>query len=325
MHSFMFQKSGSIKLLESVNHSFMKFLSMLRSKNILASSYPARRVWQDQSVDIRTVNHNELTNVEVVDMPVYKVEICGVNTAKLPLLSNEEKEALFKRILDGDMEAREQYIKGNLRLVLSVIQRFSGNHENVDDLFQIGCIGLIKAIDNFDITQNVKFSTYAVPMILGEVRRYLRDNNSIRVSRSLRDTAYKAIYTRENLVKKNQKEPTICEIAQEIGMSKEEVAYALDAIQSPVSLYEPVYTDGGDPLYVMDQISDKKSTEENWVEEISLNEAMKRLPERERHIIDMRFFEGKTQMEVAEEIHISQAQVSRLEKNALKSMRNYLN
>lgn len=258
-------------------------------------------------------------------MPVYKVEICGVNTAKLPLLSNEEKEALFKRILDGDMEAREQYIKGNLRLVLSVIQRFSGNHENVDDLFQIGCIGLIKAIDNFDITQNVKFSTYAVPMILGEVRRYLRDNNSIRVSRSLRDTAYKAIYTRENLVKKNQKEPTICEIAQEIGMSKEEVAYALDAIQSPVSLYEPVYTDGGDPLYVMDQISDKKSTEENWVEEISLNEAMKRLPERERHIIDMRFFEGKTQMEVAEEIHISQAQVSRLEKNALKSMRNYLN
>lgn len=258
-------------------------------------------------------------------MPVYKVEICGVNTAKLPLLNNDEKEALFKRILDGDMEAREQYIKGNLRLVLSVIQRFSGNHENVDDLFQIGCIGLIKAIDNFDITQNVKFSTYAVPMILGEVRRYLRDNNSIRVSRSLRDTAYKAIYTRENLVKKNQKEPTICEIAQEIGMSKEEVAYALDAIQSPVSLYEPVYTDGGDPLYVMDQISDKKSTEENWVEEISLNEAMKRLPERERHIIDMRFFEGKTQMEVAEEIHISQAQVSRLEKNALKSMRNYLN
>ncbi|MDO4324617.1 MAG: RNA polymerase sporulation sigma factor SigG [bacterium] len=258
-------------------------------------------------------------------MPVYKVEICGVNTAKLPLLSNEEKESLFKRILDGDMEAREQYIKGNLRLVLSVIQRFSGNHENVDDLFQIGCIGLIKAIDNFDITQNVKFSTYAVPMILGEVRRYLRDNNSIRVSRSLRDTAYKAIYTRENLVKKNQKEPTICEIAQEIGLSKEEVAYALDAIQSPVSLYEPVYTDGGDPLYVMDQISDKKSTEENWVEEISLNEAMKRLPERERHIIDMRFFEGKTQMEVAEEIHISQAQVSRLEKNALKSMRNYLN
>ena len=257
-------------------------------------------------------------------MPVYKVEICGVNTSKLPLLNNEEKEALFKRILDGDMEAREEYIKGNLRLVLSVIQRFSGSNENVDDLFQIGCIGLIKAIDNFDITQNVRFSTYAVPMILGEVRRYLRDNNSIRVSRSLRDTAYKAIYAKENLMKKNLKEPTIMEIANEIGVSKEDIPYALDAIQSPVSLYEPVYSDGGDPLFVMDQISDKKNLEENWVEDISLNEAMKRLPERERHIIDMRFFEGKTQTEVAEEIHISQAQVSRLEKNALKSMKGYL-
>ena len=257
-------------------------------------------------------------------MPVYKVEICGVNTSKLPLLNNEEKEALFKRILDGDMEAREEYIKGNLRLVLSVIQRFSGSNENVDDLFQIGCIGLIKAIDNFDITQNVRFSTYAVPMILGEVRRYLRDNNSIRVSLSLRDTAYKAIYAKENLMKKNLKEPTIMEIANEIGVSKEDITYALDAIQSPVSLYEPVYSDGGDPLFVMDQISDKKNLEENWVEDISLNEAMKRLPERERHIIDMRFFEGKTQTEVAEEIHISQAQVSRLEKNALKSMKGYL-
>ena len=258
-------------------------------------------------------------------MSGYKVEICGVNTSKLPLLSNEEKEELFKRILKGDKEAREQYIKGNLRLVLSVIQRFSSSNENIDHLFQIGCIGLIKAIDNFDITQNVKFSTYAVPMILGEVRRYLRDNNSIRVSRSLRDTAYKAIYAREGLMRKNLKEPTIMEIANEVGISKEEITYALDAIQSPVSLYEPVYTDGGDPLYVMDQISDKKNLEENWVEDISLNEAMKRLPERERHIIDMRFFEGKTQTEVAEEIHISQAQVSRLEKSALRSMRNYLN
>ena len=207
------------------------------------------------------------------------------------------------------------------RSVKIVIQRFSGSNENVDDLFQIGCIGLIKAIDNFDITQNVRFSTYAVPMILGEVRRYLRDNNSIRVSRSLRDTAYKAIYAKENLMKKNLKEPTIMEIANEIGVSKEDITYALDAIQSPVSLYEPVYSDGGDPLFVMDQISDKKNLEENWVEDISLNEAMKRLPERERHIIDMRFFEGKTQTEVAEEIHISQAQVSRLEKNALKSIR----
>ena len=257
-------------------------------------------------------------------MALNKVEICGVNTSKLPLLKNDEKEALFARIKEGDTEARETYIKGNLRLVLSVIKRFSNSNENVDDLFQIGCIGLIKAIDNFDITQNVRFSTYAVPMILGEVRRYLRDNNSIRVSRSLRDTAYKAIYAREALTRKNLRDPSIMEIADEIGMSKEEITYALDAIQTPVSLFEPVFTDGGDPLYVMDQISDKKNLEENWVEDLSLSEAMKRLPERERHIIDMRFFEGKTQTEVAEEVGISQAQVSRLEKNALKSMRNYL-
>lgn len=258
-------------------------------------------------------------------MAGYKVEICGVNTAKLPLLTNEEKEDLFRKILDGDMDAREEYIKGNLRLVLSVIQRFSSSNENVDDLFQIGCIGLIKAIDNFDVSQNVRFSTYAVPMILGEVRRYLRDNNAIRVSRSLRDVAYKAIYAREGLTRRNLREPTLMEIAKEVGVSKEEVTYALDAIQSPVSLYEPIYTDGGDPLYVMDQISDKKNLEENWVEEISLHEAMDHLPQRERHIIDMRFFEGKTQTEVAEEIHISQAQVSRLEKSALKTMKNYLN
>lgn len=258
-------------------------------------------------------------------MAGYKVEICGVNTAKLPVLKEQEKEELFKRIRQGDREARELYIKGNLRIVLSVIQRFSSAGENVDDLFQIGCIGLMKAIDNFDPKFEVKFSTYAVPMIIGEIRRYLRDNgNSIRVSRSIRDTAYKAIYAKENLVKKNAKEPTICEIAEEVGLSKEEIVFALDAIQSPVSLYEPVYTDGGDTLYVMDQISDKKNREERWVEELSLGEAMKRLPERERHIIDLRFFEGKTQMEVADEINISQAQVSRLEKSALKSMRNYL-
>ena len=258
-------------------------------------------------------------------MAGYKVEICGVNTAKLPLLTNEEKDALFQRILEGDMDAREQYIKGNLRLVLSVILRIGGSGENVDDLFQVGCIGLIKAIDHFDVTMNVRFSTYAVPMILGEIRRYMRDNNTIRVSRSLRDTAYKAIYAKENLMRKTSREPTLMEIAQEVGVSKEDLTYALDAIQTPVSLYEPIYTDGGDPLYVMDQLSDKKNLEENWVEEISLREAMDRLPQRERHIIDMRFFEGKTQTEVAEEIHISQAQVSRLEKNALKTMRNYLN
>lgn len=257
-------------------------------------------------------------------MALYKVEICGVNTSKLPLLKNEEKEQLWDRIDNGDTQAREIFIKGNLRLVLSIIQRFSNSNENVDDLFQIGCIGLMKAIDNFDRNMNVKFSTYAVPMIIGEIRRYLRDNNSIRVSRSLRDTAYKAIYAKESLVKKNQKEPTVSEIAEEIGIEKEEVVYALDAIQSPVSLYEPVYSEGGDTLYVMDQISDKKNKEENWIRNLALSDAMDRLPERERNIIELRFYKGKTQMEVADEIGISQAQVSRLEKNALRSMKHYL-
>lgn len=258
-------------------------------------------------------------------MALNKVEICGVNTAKLPLLSEQEKEALFVRIKDGDEEAREEYIKGNLRLVLSVIKRFGGSSENADDLFQIGCVGLMKAVDNFDPSREVKFSTYAVPMIIGEIRRYLRDNSSpIRVSRSLRDTAYKAIYAKESYMKKHMKEPTVQEIAQEIGISKKDVVFALDAIQSPMSLYEPVYSDGGDTLYVMDQVSDKKSREENWVEELSLEAAMERLNERERYIIRLRFFEGKTQMEVADEIQISQAQVSRLEKNALKVMKQYL-
>jgi len=253
-----------------------------------------------------------------------KVEICGVNTAKLPLLKQQEKEALFVRIKEGDTAAREEYIRGNLRLVLSVIKRFSASNENVDDLFQIGCIGLMKAIDNFDITLNVKFSTYAVPMISGEIRRFLRDNSSIRVSRSVKDTAYKAIYAKESMMKKNRKEPTVSEVAEEIGLAKEEVIYALDAIQKPVSLYEPVYTDGGDTLYVMDQISDKKNKEENWIEDLSLSSAMEQLNDRDEQIIRLRFFEGKTQIEVAEQIHISQAQVSRLEKNALKSMRTYL-
>ena len=257
-------------------------------------------------------------------MSSYKVEICGVNTAKLPVLKEEEKDALFARIKQGDAAARETYIKGNLRLVLSVIKRFSGNHENVDDLFQIGCIGLIKSIDNFNPALGVKFSTYAVPMIIGEIRRYLRDYNSIRVSRSLRDIAYKAIYTKENMIKKNLKEPTIDEIADEIGIEKEMIVYALDAIQSPVSLFEPVYSEGGDTLYVMDQISDQKNKEDHWLENLSLREAMNRLNQREKHIIEMRFYEGRTQMEVADEIGISQAQVSRLEKNALKTMKNYL-
>ena len=257
-------------------------------------------------------------------MAAYKVEICGVNTSKLPVLKEDEKNNLFSRIKAGDMAARETYIKGNLRLVLSVIKRFSNSNENVDDLFQIGCIGLIKSIDNFNPEIGVKFSTYAVPMIIGEIRRYLRDNNSIRVSRSLRDTAYKAIHARELLSKELSREPTIDDIAEKIEIPKEDIVFALDAIQCPVSLYDPVYTDGGDTLYVMDQISDKKNKEETWVEELSLSDAMKRLNKRENYIIKLRFFEGKTQMEVAEEIHISQAQVSRLEKSALKNMKNYL-
>ena len=254
-----------------------------------------------------------------------KVEICGVNTARLPVLREEEKEALFERIKEGDQEAKEEYIKGNLRLVLSVIKRFGASGENPDDLFQIGCIGLIKAVNNFNTELDVKFSTYAVPMIIGEIRRYMRDNNSIRVSRSLRDTAYKAIYAKENFVRQHLKEPTVQEIAEEIGISKEDIVFALDAIQVPMSLQEPVYNDGGDALYVMDQISDTKNKEEKWVENLSLEAAMEYLDERERHIIKLRFFGGKTQMEVAEEIKISQAQVSRLEKNALKTMRQYLN
>lgn len=253
-----------------------------------------------------------------------KVEICGVNTSKLPVVKSTQQEQFFEKIKQGDGQARQQYIEGNLRLVLSVIKRFTGSNENVDDLFQIGCIGLIKAIDNFDTTLNVRFSTYAVPMIVGEIRRFLRDNSSIRVSRSLKDTAYKAIYAKESMMKQSMKEPTLQEIATEIGVSKEDIVYALDAIQNPMSLYEPVFTDNGDTLYVMDQISDKKNKEERWVEQISLSEAMKRLGEREHEIITLRFFEGKTQMEVAELIGISQAQVSRLEKNALRTMKKYL-
>ena len=258
-------------------------------------------------------------------MALNKVMICGVNTSKLPLLTDEEKEALFVRIADGDMDAREKFIKGNLSLVLSVIQRFSGNNmESADDLFQVGCIGLIKAIDNFDRSLDVKFSTYAVPMIIGECRRYLRDNNAIRVSRSLRDIAYKAIYAKDILTKRMDREPTIEEISNEIDIPKEDIVNALDAIATPMSLYEPVYQEGQDVLYLMDQVSDKKNREDNWVENLSLRDAMDRLDDREYNIIKLRFFEGKTQTEVADEISISQAQVSRLEKNALKTMRNYL-
>lgn len=257
-------------------------------------------------------------------MALNKVEICGVNTGKLPVLKGEEKEKLWSRLQEGDPQARSDYIYGNLRLVLSVIQRFSGRGESADDLFQVGCIGLIKAINNFDTSHNVKFSTYAVPMIIGEIRRYLRDYNSIRVSRSIRDTAYKALQAKEKLTAKNSREPTVEEIAKELSLQKEDVIFALDAIQDPISLFEPVYHDGSDALFVMDQVSDEKNTDLSWIENIVLSEAMNKLSEREKHIIELRFFEGKTQMEVAEEIGISQAQVSRLEKNALKNMKKYM-
>lgn len=250
-----------------------------------------------------------------------KVEICGINTSKLPTLSNEQKNELFIKIKNGDERAREEFIYGNLRLVLSVIQRFKGRGENPDDLFQIGCIGLIKSIDNFDLSLNVQFSTYAVPMIIGEVRRYLRDNNPIRVSRSIRDLAYKALQVRERMTKEKGKEPQIEEIAKELGVEKEEIAFSLDAIQDPISLQEPIYNDGSDSIYVMDQVGDSKDTDESWAEKLTIAQAMKKLNDREKLIINKRFFDGRTQMEVAEEIGISQAQVSRLEKSAINRIK----
>lgn len=257
-------------------------------------------------------------------MIINKVEICGVDTAKLPVLNNTKMRELFKKLQAGDEESREKLIQGNLRLVLSVIQRFTNRGEYVDDLFQVGCIGLMKAIDNFDLSQNVKFSTYAVPMIIGEIRRYLRDNNPIRVSRSLRDIAYKALQVRDSLVNKHSKEPTITEIAEELKLPREEIVFALDAIQEPVSLFEPIYHDGGDPIFVMDQVGDEKNSDLNWLESIAVKEALRKLNERERLILTLRFFDGKTQMEVAEEIGISQAQVSRLEKAALSHMKKHM-
>ena len=249
------------------------------------------------------------------------MEICGVNTSKLKVLKNEETVELLRRTKQGDMAAREQLISGNLRLVLSVIQRFAGRGENADDLFQVGCIGLIKAIDNFNTNLDVRFSTYGVPMIVGEIRRYLRDNSAVRVSRSMRDTAYKVLQAREQYVAEHQREPSIEEISKKIGIRREDVVMALDAISDPVSLFEPVYSDGGDALCVMDQVRDVKNTDESWLERIALREAIAALGERERKILDMRFFQGKTQMEVSAEVGISQAQVSRLEKSALKQIR----
>ena len=250
-----------------------------------------------------------------------KVEICGVNTAKLPTLTAAETDALLARAKDGDSLAREKLVEGNLRLVLSVIQRFAGRGENADDLFQVGCVGLLKAVDNFDISQNVRFSTYGVPMIIGEIRRYLRDNSAIRVSRSMRDTAYRVLQAREKLQREQQREPTVEQIAHELGIRREEVVFAMDAVCDPVSLFEPIYSDGGDAVCVMDQVRDTKNTDEDWLEQIALKEAMARLSERERQILALRYSDGKTQMEVSSEIGISQAQVSRLEKNAIKSIK----
>ena len=254
---------------------------------------------------------------------INKVEICGVNTAKLPVLTNKEKEELFIRIKNGDIDARERFINGNLRLVLSIIQRFNGRGENADDLFQIGCIGLIKSIDNFDLSQGVQFSTYAVPMIIGEIRRYLRDNNTIRVSRSVRDLAYKAIQFKEKFNKEKRREPSIEEIAKELNVDKEEISFSFDAIQDPISLQEPVYNDGSESIFVMDQVKDNKNSDENWAENITIEQALKKLGEKEKNIIKKRYFDGRTQMEVADEIGISQAQVSRLEKNALENIKKY--
>ena len=250
-----------------------------------------------------------------------KVEICGVNTAKLPTLTAAETDALLRRAKNGDSAARERLVEGNLRLVLSVLQRFSGRGENADDLFQVGCVGLLKAIDNFDISQNVRFSTYGVPMIIGEIRRYLRDNSAIRVSRSMRDTAYRVLQAREKLQREQQREPTIEQIARELDIPREEVVFAMDAVCDPVSLFEPIYSDSGDAVCVMDQVRDSRNTDEDWLEQIALKEAMSRLSARERLILALRYSDGKTQMEVSGEIGISQAQVSRLEKNAIKSIK----
>ena len=257
-------------------------------------------------------------------MATGKVEICGVDTSTLPVITNERMRELFPLVHGGDMTAREEFIRGNLRLVLSVLQRFQHRCENVDDLFQVGCIGLIKALDNFDVTQNVRFSTYAVPMIIGEIRRYLRDNNAIRVSRSLRDIAYKALGTRDRLSRELGREPTIAEIAKKLEMNEEDVTLALEAIQDPVSLCEPIGGDNADALTIGDQVRDESVSQESWLEHIAITEALRRLSEREQRILNLRFFQGRTQMEVASEIGISQAQVSRLEKAALEHMRKFI-
>lgn len=253
-----------------------------------------------------------------------KVDLCGLDTSKLPVLTPQRMQELYPLVHSGDKAARDEFIQGNLRLVLSVIQRFSGRGENVDDLFQVGCIGLMKALDNFDVSQNVRFSTYAVPMVIGEIRRYLRDNNAIRVSRSMRDTAYRVLQAREKLQRENQREPTVEQIAKELDIPREEVVFAMDAVVDPVSLFDPVYSDGGDTVCVLDQVRDTRNTDESWLDRIALREAVDKLSPREQRILAMRFYDGKTQMEVSGEIGISQAQVSRLEKNAISTIRRNL-
>ncbi len=297
---------------------FIVLLVLFLLTNVLSIIYSIKKI-------SRGNNDNSLLLWEVFILVYGKVEICGVNTSKLKVLSGDETYELLKKYREGDISARDELISGNLRLVLSVIQRFANRGEQVDDLFQVGCVGLIKAIDNFDITLGLRLSTYAVPMVIGEIRRYLRDNSTIRVSRSMRDTAYRALQTKERLLNETQKEPTVEEIAKAMDMKREDVVFALDGIMEPVSLYEPVYSDAtGDTICVMDQVGDTKNTDDNWLEKIALKEAISNLNERERHILSLRFFDGRTQTEVANEIGISQAQVSRLEKSAIDRIKKQL-
>ena len=304
----------------------MEFLPP-QTQNVLCNPHKNPAIGQNNSADgggAAQAADRGIQKAEGKRMALNKVDLCGVDTSKLPVLTNAQMQALFARIAAGDKSARDEFVGGNLRLVLSVVQRFAGRGEMMDDLFQVGCIGLMKSIDNFDTTLGVRFSTYAVPMIIGEIRRYLRDNNAIRVSRSLRDIAYKAMQAREKLSVDLGRDPTVAEIAKALDAKEEDVVLALDAIQEPMSLNEPIYHDNGDALYVMDQIRDERGGEEEWTRNIALKNAMDHLNERERKIVQMRFFGGRTQMEVAEEIGISQAQVSRLEKTALAHMKKYV-
>ena len=304
----------------------MEFLPP-QTQNVLCNPHKNPAIGQDNSADgggAAQAADRGIQKAEGKRMALNKVDLCGVDTSKLPVLTNAQMQALFARIAAGDKSARDEFVGGNLRLVLSVVQRFAGRGEMMDDLFQVGCIGLMKSIDNFDTTLGVRFSTYAVPMIIGEIRRYLRDNSAIRVSRSMRDTAYRVLQAREKLQRENQREPTVEQIAKELDLPREEVVFAMDAVVDPVSLFDPVYSDGGDTVCVMDQVRDTRNTDESWLDRIALREAVDKLSPREQRILAMRFYDGKTQMEVSGEIGISQAQVSRLEKNAISTIRRNL-